>query len=278
MEVSRDRVEKTFILSQQSYVEGMLEKFGMTECAPLKVPLQTGLKLPAMEEERLPFITEYQSAVGSLMYLMVATRPDLSFSVGAVSQFMSSPGEEHWAAVKRIFRYVKGTADFKLILGGEGRELEGYTDADWGANDINRRSISGYCFTLGVGAVSWKSKKQTSVALSSTEAEYMALTQAAKEAIWIKSLLKELQRFLGEAVLIHVDNQSCIALAKNPEFHARTKHIDIQHHFIREKVEDGTIKLEYCPTKQMVADVLTKAVNKDKHQWCTKAMGVRPAE
>jgi hypothetical protein len=191
---------------------------------------------------------------------------------------MSCPTEEHMDAVRRIFRYVKGTIDFKLVLGGsmESMMLKGFSDADWGANDTTRKSISGYCFTLGAGAITWSSKKQKSVALSSTEAEYMALTQAVKEAIWLNRLLEDLDHKASGGVPILVDNQSCIALAKNPEFHSRTKHIDIQYHFIREKVELGVINLEYCPTKQMVADVLTKGVTKDKHQWCTKAMGVRP--
>jgi hypothetical protein len=242
----------------------------------LKIQIAVGTKLPACAEEELSFRTYFQSAVGSLMYLMVATRPDLPYAVHAVSQFMSSPGEEHLAAVKRILRYVQGTMTHKLVLGGDIKEVQlvGYTDADWGANDLNRRSISGYCFKLGLGVVSWSSKKQTSVALSSTEAEYMALTQASKEAIWIRRLLAELGR-PEETVVINVDNQSCVALAKNPEHHARTKHIDIQYHFIREKVEEATVKLEFCPTEKMVADVLTKALPRDKHQWCTQAMGVK---
>jgi antitoxin component of MazEF toxin-antitoxin module len=191
---------------------------------------------------------------------------------------MSCPVEEHWEAVKRILRYVQGTKNNKLVLGGVVGEaiMVGYTDADWGGNDNNRRSISGYCFLLGEGVVSWSSKKQTSVALSSTEAEYMALTQATKEAMCLKHFLGELNLHKGEALTIKVDNQSCIALAKNPEFHARTKHIDIQCHFIREKVEEGEVTLEYCPTRLMVADILTKPLPRDKHEWCTNGMGIHP--
>jgi len=187
------------------------------------------------------------------MYLMVCTRPDISFARRSSSvNSWQAQNKVHWEAVQKILRYVKGTADLELVLGAgdSGLQLRGYTDADWGANDINRRSISGYIFKYGAGAISWSSKKQTSVALSSTEAEYMALTQAAKEAIWLKRLLKELGQDVDGGVLLNVDNQSCIALARNPEFHARTKHIDIQHHFIREKVEDKAIQLIFCPTKQ----------------------------
>lgn len=279
MEVQRDRAAKLIHLHQGSYIRGMLERLGMSDCAPLRIPIAVGTKLPPCAEEEQSFRTYFQSAVGSLMYLMVATRPDLAFAVHAVSQFMSSPSEEHLATVKRILRYVKGTMDYKLTLGASSNNMQllGYSDADWGANDINRRSISGFCFLLGAGAVSWSSKKQTSVALSSTEAEYMALTQASKEAIWIRRLLLELGQ-PDEPVLINVDNQSCMALAKNPEFHARSKHIDIQYHFIREKVEGGIVKLEFCPTQKMVADVLTKAIPSEKHTWCAEAMGVKSTD
>jgi len=248
----------------------------MSDCAPVRIPLSVGAKLPPVATEEKSFHSKYQSMVGSLMYLMVATRPDLGYAVGAVSQFAASPDEEHLAAVKRILRYIKGTAGYQLNLGGDlkGLQLEAWSDADWAANNIDRKSISGYCFKLGVGAVSWRSKKQTSVALSSTEDEYMALTQATKEAMWIKFFLTELGVFNSDGIPINVDNQSCVALAKSPEFHARTKHIDIQYHFIREKVEDKSVKLEFCPTDQMVADVLTKALPLEKHQWCTTNMGV----
>jgi hypothetical protein len=212
------------------------------------------------------------------MYLMVATRPDIGFVVGAVSQFMAAPSPDHWAQVQRIMHYISGTADFKLHLGvSQGElQLEGYNDADWGANDASRKSISGYCFKYGQGTISWSSKRQTSVALSSTEAEYMALTQATKEALWLKRFMLELGLSKGEPVLIHVDNQGCMALAKNPEFHARTKHIDIQCHFIREVVANQEVQLKYLRTQEMVADVLTKPLPRDKHQWCTRSMGVKP--
>jgi hypothetical protein len=279
MEVHRDREARLMYLHQAAYIRAMLERYGMADCAPLRIPLAVGAKLPVVTQEEKSFHNLYQSMVGSLMYLMVATRPDLAYAVGAVSQFASGPDEEHLSAVKRILRYVKGTANYKLTLGGElaTLDLEGWSDADWAANDIKRKSISGYCFKLGVGAVSWKSKKHTSVALSSTEAEYMALTQACKEAIWIKLLLTELGVFKGGAICINGDSESCIALAKNPEHHERTKHIDIQYHFIREKVEEGIVKLEYCPTQQMVADVFTKALPRKKHLWCTEANKLDPA-
>ena len=152
----------------------------------------------------------------------------------------------------------------------------GYTDADWGGDQVDRRSTTGFAFLFGGGAVSWSSKKQRTVALSSTEAEYMAATQATKEAIWFRRLLKEIGYFTSNIpTTIFADNQGCIALAKNLAYHARTKHIDVQHHFIREKVEDGEIELIYCSTKEMVADILTKSISRDKLQKFTEGLGLR---
>ena len=154
--------------------------------------------------------------------------------------------------------------------------LKVFVDADWGANE-NRRSIGGYIVILAGGAISWSCKKQGTVALSTTEAEYMALVQAAKENIWLQRLLKELGREAENAKTIYEDNQGAIALANNPEYHARTKHIDIQYHFVRECVENGDIKLEYCPTADMVADALTKALPKERHWKLLEKMGMKIA-
>src|SRR5271163_474887 len=188
----------------------------------------------------------------------------------------------HIQAVKRILQYLKGTKGYKLHFGGQlgGQKLVGYCDANWG-NEINsRKSTSGYLFYLGGGVISWSSKRQPTVALSSTEAEYMALTHATKEAMWLRSLLKELE--FGEeeyitATTIYEDNQSSIALAKNPVHHARTKHIDIQHHFIREKVDSKEIELIYLPTDDMHADTLTKPLPFPKFAKFRHAMGIRHA-
>jgi hypothetical protein len=153
--------------------------------------------------------------------------------------------------------------------------LVGYTDADWGANDEARRSTSGYAFTLGRGAVSWGSKRQHTVALSSTEAEYLALTRAGKEALWLQRLLGEVDGKTPGAVTVRVDSMGCISMARNPEGHERSKHIDIQAHFIRRHVSCGRIALEYCPTEDMVADVMTKPLPRAKHAWCTEHLGLR---
>ena len=191
---------------------------------------------------------------------MLGTRPDISYAVSRVSQYSTNPNSTHWTAVKRIFRYLAGTQHRGLYYGrhGVGR---GYTDADWGGGE-DRKSIGGYAFTLNGAAITWNSKKQATVALSSTEAEYMALTQAVKESIWLQALLLDLgaRRHLQEVRNIYVDNQGALALAKNAEYHARTKHIDIQYHFVRQHTESGKVILTYCATSEMTADIFTKAL------------------
>ena len=153
--------------------------------------------------------------------------------------------------------------------------LTGYCDADWAGDLDERKSTTGYAFYVGDGLVSWNSKRQTTVALSTAEAEYMSATQATKEALWLKQLLNELGLTQFQPVLLRSDNQGCIALTKNPAYHSRTKHIDIRHHFIRDSVEVGDIELQYCATNDMVADVLTKALARDKHEQHNDTLGVR---
>ena len=280
VQMERNRATRTITLHQGNYIEEVLERFGMADCKPIGTPLDAKTQLVKLSEEEyeqhLPETQAipYKEAVGSLMYAMVATRPDLAFAVSVVSQFMSKPGPLHWAAVKRIMRYLKGTLGMKLCLGGRDIDLKGYCDADWGGDQDTRRSTTGYVFFIGQGAISWNSKRQPTVALSTTEAEYMATTQSAKEAIWLRQLMADVGCVQDKATIIMSDNQGSIALAKNPKHHSRTKHIDVQHHFIREKVEMENIELRYCQTQYMVADVLTKALTKDRHETLRRVMGI----
>jgi hypothetical protein len=205
----------------------------------------------------------YREAIGSLMYAALGTRPDISFAVSFLSQFMQNPGRAHWEAVKRVFRYLKGTKDTCLVIGGTGKGLEAFSDADW-ASQEHRHSISGYVFTIGGGAVSWSSKKQVIVALSTTEAEYIAATHAAKEALWIRMFLAEIARPLKKPTTIHLDNISAISITKNDEYHPRTKHIDIRYHFIRHAVQERLLHIDYVPTEDMAADMFTKGLPRHK--------------
>jgi hypothetical protein len=211
------------------------------------------------------------------MYAMLGTRPDLAFAVSVISRFSSNPTNAHWSAVKRVFRYIASTLDMGLVFRGELQPLEGYTDSDWAGDQDTRRSTSGYVFNLGSAAVSWSSKRQPTVALSTCEAEYVGQKNAAKEAVWLQRFLKQIDPNqdpgLG-ATIIYGDNQGAIALAKNAQYHGRTKHIDADVHFVRECVADGRVDLRYVPTTEQVADGLTKPLCRDKFVAFRKAVGV----
>jgi hypothetical protein len=192
----------------------------------------------------------YANAIGCLMYAATTTRLDISFQATHLAQFMSNPGMMHWSAVKRVLRYLKHTATFGLTYhGNTSTTLHGWTDSDWASDPDSRRSITGYSFLLGGAAISWQSQKQQTVALSSTEAEFIAGAATAKEAMWLRHLLKDLG-FLSQngPTTIYCDNQSSIALAKNPsKFHNRSKHIDLRYRYLQEKVHNNDIVLEYKP-------------------------------
>ena len=279
MEVKRDRRNRIIRLSQKAYVQKILRDFGFTESKPVLTPMDTSRLQPAQKGFRCDEVERkwYARAIGSLMYLMLGTRPDIAFAVSCLSRFMANPTAAHIQAVKRVFRYLNGTVDLDLVYQGGLEPLKGYTDADWGGDLETRRSTSGYLFNVGSGAISWSSKRQPTVALSSCEAEYMGETQATKEAIWLRRLLKEL---LGKgtdepiATVIYGDNQGAIMLAKNPQYHARTKHIDIQHHFVREKQAEGLVDIQYKPTSEQIADGLTKPLPKDAFCAFRAALGL----
>jgi transposase InsO family protein len=287
IQIDRNRAARTLTISQCEYVHNVLERFGMTDCKPVVTPLESSVKLTKVDcpvpgaPTDAAFIRLYQSAVGAIMYVMLGTRPDIAFAVASLSQFSSNPSQTQWTAVKHVLRYLKGTSDYKLTYGEATTSLKnrtlhfhGFCDSDWGADIDDRRSMTGYVFMLGGGAVSWQSKKQPTVALSSVEAEYMAATQATREAMWWRTLLHELGIQSYPTTVIHSDSQGSIALSKNPEHHARSKHIDIRHHFVREQVAAGTVALQYVPTEEMLADVLTKPLSRDKHTKLVRNMGV----
>ena len=279
MTVTRDRPNRTIRLGQAGYVEKFLKDHGMWECKQAAVPMNPGEKmLPADDDYQAPatFRLDYQSAVGSLMYAMLGTRPDIAFPVSVVSRYGSNPDATHWKAVQRICRYLRGTVNQVLVFKGTLQPLTGYTDADWAGDHHTRRSTSGYIFNVGSGAISWQSKRQPTVALSTCEAEYIGQTQATKEAIWLRNLLQELNpdSHWAQMVVLYGDNQGAIALSKNPENHARTKHMAIQTAFVREQVAEGNISIEYTPTEQQMADGLTKALPKDKFIAFRSALGL----
>ena len=283
LEIERNRTTRELTIHQRRYIDRILSRHGMSEARPNPTPLDPNTRLVARissttkEDQGSNFPVEfYQSAVGSLMYAMLGTRPDIAYAVGLVSQFNHAPHWDHWVAVKRIFRYLAATKELGLRYGTSNLS-GGYSDADWGSGE-DRKSIGGFVFLLNGGAISWTSKKQSSIALSTTEAEYMAMTQAAKEILWLRVLLDELGAFNHITLMskLNGDNQGALALARNPEYHARTKHIDIQHHFIRDLVTSERVYLEYCPTTEMIADIMTKGLQRIAHEKHTQAMGLKP--
>lgn len=208
--------------------------------------------------------------------MTTATRPDLASAVSILSKYMSKPSKEHWQGVKRILRYIKGTINYGLIFKAEDNKgiLAGYSDADWAGDIDTRRSTSWYVFQICGSTVSWCSKRQSSVSKSSTEAEYIALSVASQEAVWLSRLLKNVGVKQEEPILIYEDNQGAIELSRKPKFHNRTKHIDIAHHFIREKVNDKVIYVKYCETEQMLADIMTKPLSKVLFEKFRNKLGV----
>jgi hypothetical protein len=279
IKISRDFANKTISLSQHAYIEAIITRFNFNDLKPSSIPIDPSAPLSRSQSpSKLEDIVKmknvpYREAVGSLMYAAMGTRPDIAFATSTVAQFSDNPGWVHWEAVKRIFKYLLGTKKLELVYGGEERGLVGYVDAD-GASQDHRRAISGYVFMVDGGAVSWSSKKQELVTLSTTEAEYVAQTHAAKEAVWLRRLISEIFGPIETPTTLLSDSKSAIALANDGHYHARTKHIDIRYHFIRYIIDAGTIKLVYCPTNDMTADVLTKALPSVKAKHFASALGL----
>jgi len=236
----------------------LLEKLKMESCNFVSIPFETSIKLSKEGDGRVIEPTLYKSLVGSLRYFTI-TRPDIVYGVGLVNRYMETPMETHWLSAKRIIRYIKGTMNLGLFYAyGDEAKLVGYSDSDWGCDQDERKSTTRYVFYFSSTTFSWTSKKQAIVALSIYEAEYVAASSTVCETIWLRNLLKELENPQEEPIVIYVDNQSTIKLAKNPIQHGKSKHIDTRFHFLRDHVKRKTIELQYCHTTEQVADIFTK--------------------
>ena len=239
-------------ISQAKYAYDLLKRFNMIDCKPAETPMSLSEKLSKNDGKEKVDESIYRSLVGSLIYL-TNTRPDIVYSVSIVSRFMDNPSKAHFAAAKRILRYVNGTKNFGIMYKKEeDNRLKGYTNNDWAGSLDDRKSTSGYIFCLGTKVTSWSSKKQNVVALSTAKAEYISSIAAACEALWLRRLLQDLQDKQEDATTLFCDNMSAIAMSKNPVFHARSKHIELKYHFIRELVENEDIKLEFCNKELMI--------------------------
>ncbi|GAA0145952.1 transmembrane signal receptor [Lithospermum erythrorhizon] len=279
MEIKRDRDNGVLWLSQEKYIQKILARFNMESSKSVSCPLGAhfklssktcpGQKMDVEEMQRVP----YASAIGSLMYAMLCTRPDLAYPVGVLSRFLSQPRKEHWEAVKWTFRYLKGTSDMCICYDKQGAVLEGFTDVDVAGDLDSKKSTSGYLFTFAGGAISWQSKLQRCIALSTTEAEYIAITECYKELLWLKSLFKAIGIHQGQFAIL-CDSQSAIHLSKNPSLHSRSKHIEVRYHWIRDVLEKKLVFIDKVHTNDNSADMFTKILPKGKLDKCCSIAGL----
>lgn len=278
IEISRDRAKGTITLRQAAYAKAVLQRYNCADARAVKTPMEDGLNLSVRTDDATRVEAPYAQAIGSLMYLAVATRPDLVFAGGGLARYTSKYQGQHWTAVKRVFRFIQGTRDFGLTdrRGNQGPTANavGYSDSDFPGDLESKKYTTGFVFLLNNGAVAWSSKLQTLVTLSSTEAEYVALCAAAQEATSLRGLLQEIYDLELPPIEIHEDNQSTIKLAETSSYHKRSKHIDVKFHFTRQAVEAGTVTLAYSPTSDMIADALTKPLCKIKHHKFVQGLGL----
>lgn len=266
-------------MNQRGYIIDLLNRFNMTDAKMVSTPTDVNKRLvKETEQHELEEDVPYRELVGSLTYLALATRPDISFAASCLGQFNNSYGKAHWIAAKRVLRYLKGTLDLGLVYSADDKPLKGFVDSDWGNCLDDRRSYSGYVFALSGSPVSWDARKQRTVALSSTEAEYMALTEGAKESIHWTAILEELGFKTLTDIEVLSDNLGALKLANNPVFHARSKHIAIRHHFIREALRDRRLRVEHVSTDDNVADMFTKGIPRPKFEKCIALSGMKQTD
>jgi hypothetical protein len=270
-----------YSISQQQYAKDVIFKYFpdsiLSKNNPTDVNVILSTSMNAVSDTDIEFMNNipYREAIGSLLWLSMGTRPDITYAVSQVAKFNSDPGPQHWKAVKRIFQYVQQTVGYSIQFKSCSDKtaitrfinmdaIKGYVDADHARDPDSRRSVTGYLFLLADGPVSWNSKQQSSVALSSMEAEYMAASAACQEAVWLDRVLRELGSTNDNTIILYEDNKSCIQFSKNNSIHKRSKHIDQRYHYIRELVAENRVRLEYIPTEDNIADILTKPLASDR--------------
>ena len=258
----QDHQNERIGLTQEMYIDKLIDKFELTDALPVATPSDVNVTLMKNDGISKPVDKLfYQSLVGSFLYIALATRPDIQFAVSTVTKYNASPDQSHLTAAKRILRYLKLTKSFILWYGTELNDrLIGYCDADYARDVDDRHSTSGYVLVIANGAVSWYSGKQRGIATSTAQAEYQALSHATKEAVFLRQLFTELKGTDYGPMTVCEDNQAALAIAKNPVFHSKAKHIDVCYNFTREAVVNKRIQLEYCSSKFMIADILTKPI------------------
>ena len=277
--------DDSIALSQRKYTLDILKEVGLHDARPGDIPMDPNVKLDNEQGEPLHDPEKYRRLVGKLNYLTI-TRPDISFAISIVSQFMSSPRTTHWQAVLQIVRYLKGAPGQGLMFRNcghlhiagysdpESLDVTGFCDADWAGCPVDRRSIYGYCVFLGGNLVSWKSKKQSVVSRSSAEAEYRAMANVTSELQWVRMLLTEIGMPMKESSTLHCDNQSAVHIASNPVYHERTKHIEVDCHFVREKVNCGDLQLVHTRSEEQLANIFTKPLRRGRITYICSKLGL----
>jgi hypothetical protein len=270
LHIARDRSARTLTMHQSQYASSIIKKYGMQDSNPMPTPMELNTKLsesmsPQTDEERKAMLAfPYRSVVGSLMYLMISTRPDLAFVVQQLSQFLANAGLKHWQAAKRALRYVKGTLDYGLVLGGTydaNAPLHAYADSDFANCVDTRRCVGGFITFWYNSAISWVAKRLRSIVISTTEAELMILCLLAQECLFIKQAAGELGHPITQAIPLYEDNQSTIQVVNNSGQHGRTKHIEVRYHFLNDLVEENVFRLVYTDTRNQIADIFTKPLD-----------------
>ncbi|KAK9681638.1 hypothetical protein RND81_10G017000 [Saponaria officinalis] len=246
----------------------------MANCADTTFPLPRGLKLAVDSGEPLEEPGCYRRLIGRLLYLGL-TRPDISYSVQHLSQFLVQPRQPHWQAAIHVVRYLKSTLNRGLFYPSQSDlTLEAYCDADWGQCAFTSKSLSGYCIFLGKSLISWKTKKQKTVSKSTTEAEYRSMSYATSEVVWVENILQDLRVCVPKPIPLYCDNKAATHIAQNPVFHERTKHLDIDCHYVRDKLQDGFLVPQFVRTKQQIADIMTKALGGHQHSELVLKLGL----
>lgn len=254
-------------ISQANYTQRLLYKFNMSDCNSVATPMDKGHDVEEAGDINIGELVPYREAVGSLMYLVIGTRPDIAYAVGVVSRCLDKPTRSDWKKVKRIFKYLKGTTHMGIVYKADHQPdiLTAYSDADYAGDIMTRRSCSGMVCKFMDGAITWNSQRQKCVAMSTTEAELIAASEATKEIVWLSRLLCEITT-VTEIPVLMVDNMSTLKLVNNPIFHKRSKHIDVRYFFIRDKVEDGSLTVDHIASDEQIADIFTKPLAKDRFQ------------
>jgi len=269
IEIHRDRKQRILKLSQKAYIEKVLERFRMKNCLASVAPIIKGDKFSndqcprnALEQEQMKNIP-YASAIGSLLYAQVCTRPDISIAAGMLGRYQSNPGMEHWKAAKKVMRYLQGTKDYDLTFRYTNHlKVVGYSDSDFAECVDSRKSTLGYIFLLARGAISWRSNKQTIVATSTMEAEFIACYEATTQALWLRNFVGGLKiaDSIARSIKIFYDNRAAIFFSKNNKSGSRSKHIDIKYLRVREYIKRNEVLIEHISTELMIADPMTKGL------------------